>query len=276
MAEADLVHPKLSTGLSIIAACVLLVSCSDSPDSNDRLALRIATDATFAPFHLIGADGRPTGFDVELAGLLAERAGYEAIFLVLPYDQLFDDLLGGNHDVVAATTGITAEREEKYLFTTPYYDTCQAALVRVGADEPGSLAELAGRRVGASGAGTSVRALDKLTETEYVLLNTGESTILDDGSVPDLQDGTIDALVVDEFDAVEAARASGGRLRVLSEPVALEQYALVLRPDDTEIKRRLDNALEEARNDGSLARLEQKYGLDRGAEWPIELPAQFP
>ena len=264
--------------LIAVAALTMLAGCA-STSSNDaaersvRAELVVATDATFAPFHYFDDRLEITGFDIELARLLTERAGYVPRVIAIPYDILFDELLAGSYDMVAATTGITPEREAKYLFTTPYYDTCQAALVRIGDGEPRMLAELKGRRVGAAGAGTSVRALDVLTEVMPVLLSTEEATeniIQEDGSVPVLEDGTIDALIVDEMDAIESARASNGRLRVLSEPVALEQYGMVLAPGRNALKRKLDQALRELRADGTLTELERKYGLDRGEDWPID------
>jgi polar amino acid transport system substrate-binding protein len=257
-----------------------LAGCTGTPGFDDREfgsapELLIATDATFAPFHYINSRGEITGFDIELVRRLAEHAGYVPRVTVVPYERLFTELLAGRHDVVAATTGVTPERAQKYLFSAPYYDTCQAALVRVGAGEPQNLAGLVGRRVGAAGAGTSVRALDLLSGSVAVLLSDAEATesvIQLDGSVPVLENGTIDALIVDEMDAVEAARVSGGRLRVLSEPVALEQYALVLAPGQDVLKRRLDLALSELREDGTIKQLEREFGLSRGDDWPIEFP----
>ena len=130
--------------LAYLALAVFLHACA--PD--ERPDLRIVSDATFAPFHYIGDGGAPTGFDIELARLIAERAGLEPIVEVLPYGELFEGLSAKTHDVVAATTGWTAERAATYLFTEPYFVTCQAALVRVGADEPATLGEL---RVDVSG-----------------------------------------------------------------------------------------------------------------------------
>ena len=111
------------------------------------------------------------------------------------------------HDLVAATTGVTAERAQHYLFTRPYFETCQTALVRIGDDEPTSLAQLAGRRVGASGTGTAARAMRTIVGSEHVALDV-------EGVAP-LLEGIVDAIIVDEFDAVAMARASEGRLRVL-------------------------------------------------------------
>ena len=267
-----------------IAASLILAGCAgapmdERPEASVRSAvwpgLTIATDATFPPFHYFDDSLTVTGFDVALATALGDRSGYRARAITIPYEFLFDDLLAGAYDVVAATTGITSEREQIYLFSDPYYDTCQAALVRVGDGEPLSLADLAGRRVGAAGAGTSVKALDNLPDAIHVLLGEREATedtIKEDGSVPVLENGDIDALIVDEMDAVEAARASNGRLRVLREPVALEQYGFVFAPRNDHLKDQFDRALAAMQADGSLEALLIEFGLDRGEDWPIDLP----
>jgi ABC-type amino acid transport substrate-binding protein len=229
-------------------------------------SLRIASDATFPPFHYIGDAAVPTGFDLELARLVAERARFEPIVLVRPYDDLLPGLETGAHELVAATTGVTPEREKLYLFTKPYFETCQAALVRVGPNEPRTLAALEGRRVGAAGSGTSARALRGIARARQVPLGKGQA------GVPALEKGEIDALIVDEFGAVASARASNGRLRVLAEPVAMEHYAFVLRRDRGDWKRALDRALEELEREGRVQALRVQFGVARGEDWPVRIP----
>ena len=234
--------------------------------------LIIASDATFPPFHYI-ADGTATGFDIELAALVARRAGFEPRIVVRPYEQLFTGLREGAHDLVAATTGVTPERELEHLFTRPYFETAQAILVRVGPDEPAGLADLVGRRVGAGGDGTSARAMMGIEGAEPVVLGSGETAeaIIDErgGAVPVLEDGFVDALIVDEFDAVRAARASNGRLRALPEPAALEEYAFVLRLGRHELKALLDRALGELEEEGALDSLRREFGVIRDSDWPV-------
>jgi ABC-type amino acid transport substrate-binding protein len=189
---------------------------------------------------------------------------------VRPYDDLLSGLASGAHDLVAATTGVTPEREKLYLFTRPYFETCQAALVRVGPNEPAGVANLKGRRVGAAGSGTSARALQGITAVERVVLGKGEA------GVPALETGAIDALIVDEWSAVATARASNGRLRVLAQPVALEHYAFVLALGHGEWKRALDLALETLEGEGRVRALRVQYGLERGADWPVAIEAGTP
>ena len=84
-----------------------------------------------------------------------------------------------------------------------------------------------------------------------------------------LEAGIIDAWIVDEFDGVTATRVSQGRLRVLSEPVALERYAFVLAADRADLKTRLDRSLAQLVQDGTVAKLRVRFGVERDAGWPV-------
>jgi ABC-type amino acid transport substrate-binding protein len=205
--------------------------------------------------------GTPTGFDVELARAVATQAGFEPEVLVLAYDDLFSGLKAGTHDMVAATTGITSERLQIYLFSEPYYETCQVAVVRLGTGEPETLADLTGLRIGAAGSGTSMQGMLKI-EGQHIRLAEGES-------LSSLRENKVDAWIVDEFDGIGVARESGGRLRVLSDPVALERYGFVLSIERQDLKDRLDQSLSELGESGEIARLQAEFGVERGPNWPV-------
>ena len=255
---------RIATAVAVFAPLACLAGCTRTPAPGELPILEIASVATFPPFHYIDDAGTPTGFDIELARLIAARGGLQPVVEVRAYDGLLLGLPSGAHDLVAATTGITPERQENYLFTDPYFETCQAALVRVGAGEPTSLAELAGRRVGASGSGTAARAMRTVAGAEHIRL--------DEEGVSPLLDSVVDAIVVDEFDAVEMARASDGRLRVLAEPS--EQYAFVLVQARDELKRDLNRALHELTEEDAVDTLRTRLGVARDAEWPIEMESK--
>jgi ABC-type amino acid transport substrate-binding protein len=223
--------------------------------------LLIATDATFAPFHLVNDVGRTTGFDVELARAVVKDAGFEPRVLVLPYDDLFSGLIDGTHDIVAATTGITSEREKIYSFTQPYFKTCQVAVIRAGSGEPQRAAELQGRRIGAAGSGTSAAAAKKID---------GVHTKIGDGEgVNSLLNGTIDAWIVDEFDAVGAARHSGDQLQVMPVGISREEYGFVLAKNRPALLDTLNASLRALGDNGSIAKLRVQFSLDRDAGWPV-------
>lgn len=260
----------LLTLLVVVSTILNFTGCASSRSrSGDPNVLIIATDATFPPFHFEIEAGEATGYDVELARELARRANYEPqVEIVRPYEALWEGLANGEFDVVAATTGITVERQEIWLFTEPYYTTCQVAVVRTGANEPRILKDLNGAKVGAAGSGTSWLAAQSIRGAEAIQLGKGQA------GVPALITGNIDALVVDEYEGVRAARDSGGTLRVISEPVALEQYAIVLPKSARTTQARLNRAFKSMQSDGSLTELQRRFGLNRPMSWPVHVPGE--
>ena len=223
---------------------------------------RVATDATFPPFHFVTEEGIVTGFDVEVARTALRRAGRPAeVVRVQPYEALFTGLEDGDHDLVAATTGITPERQTRFSFTRPYFVTCQAIVVR-DADGPATVAELAGARVAAPTGTTSVAAARGIGAAEVLEMPGVEGAAA-------LRDGLVDALVADEFEAVRLARETPG-LRVLRQPAASESYGLVLRRGDVMVDR-LNDALAAMEEDGTLSSLRRRFGLGRPADWPVQV-----
>ena len=243
--------------IPLVLAFTAGLSFADAPGK-----LGIATDATFPPFHFVNEDGAVTGFDVELAREVAQHAGYKADVRVVAYQELFQGIRDGTHDLVAATTGITAERREQYLFSQPYFETCQAAVVRTGANEPRRLIELRERPIGASGSGTSRQAMYETLAGEHLRVPDGQGPTM-------LASRRIDAWIVDEFDAVAFARASFGEYVVLPDPVATEAYGFVMAKGRRELKKELDAALEALRASGRIDELKKRFGVVRDREWPV-------
>ncbi len=148
---------KDASALLAVTVAVILAGCSTASPT------RVATDAVFPPFHYVDDSGTLAGFDIELAREALERAGMRARFeRAESYAALFEGLQDGEYDVIAATTGITPQRLERYGFSRPYFVTCLAVLVRAGPGEPRSPADLIGRRVAASTGTTSASAAHRI------------------------------------------------------------------------------------------------------------------
>lgn len=244
--------------------CVLTLLICGACREPQAPRIRIASDALFPPFHFVDDYGKATGHDLALARAVLEHAGYaHETRIVRPYSALLGGLTKGDHDLVAATTGITPERQLAFRFSDPYYETCQAVLVRRGPGEPETLADLRGRPVGAAGAGTSARALLGLEGAQPVQLKSGAE------GLDALQERTIDGFVVDEFEAVAAARRTPQQLRVLSKPVALEQYGFVMPLDRPDLQEKVNAALGALQADGTIDRIRRQFAVGRDADWPV-------
>jgi len=226
---------------------------------------RVATDAVFPPFHFVDDSGALAGFDIEVARIALERAGLAAHFEQADsYSDLFTGLVGGAYDLVAATTGITPERQERYGFTRPYFVTCLAILVRSGPGQPRTPADLVGRSIAASGGTTSAACAHRIQGAKVM------ETTRWRHSLAALRAGEVDAVIIDEFEAVPFARESDD-LDVLPQPASIESYGLVLRLDENDLRQRLDKALDQMEADGTLAQLCAQFDLDRPAGWPVDM-----
>jgi polar amino acid transport system substrate-binding protein len=228
--------------------------------------ITIATDAAFHPFHYIDDNGNITGHDIELAKLAVTQAGYTPkVIQIRPYAELLKGLQQGKYQMVAATTGITPERQRTFLFSTPYFTTCQAVLVRKGQNEPDTLADLDGRPVGYAGSGTSARAAKNMTRVTPIQLGKGQQ------GIPTLLAGEVDALIVDEFEAVAAAGENPSQLKVLREPAAIEQYAFVFNRNAHHLRNQINTALKSLRDSAQSKNLQSHFNLTRNESWPVNV-----
>lgn len=239
--------------MSRIASLAAALMLAAAGCSGDRLI--VASDLDNKPFAFVDDDGMPAGRDVEMMRWIGNELNREIEWQRMPFEELLAAAENGEVDCVCATIGITPERAERVLFTESYFDTRIAALVRSGAGEPQSLPDLDGKRVAAGAGTTSERAVKATIPTANLDAGKKEGVTAADR----LLAREIDAAVMDGPNADALARASGGKLRVLPIPLAVERYGIVLRKDDAALKARLDESLEKMRHLGVLTQLNAKW-----------------
>lgn len=109
--------------------------------------------------------GRMMGFDYELAKLAAARLDLRLEMVVPPRrDLLFDWLLEGRGDIIAATLSVTPEHQSAVVFSRPYLFVDEL-VVQAAEDEPlTSLYELEGRRIHAWASSSHYQTLSSLQD----------------------------------------------------------------------------------------------------------------
>lgn len=80
--------------------------------------LKLATSGENTPFSYI-LDGKPAGYEVELAANFCREYGYGLEILSVSSSNSIPGLATGNYDFCADTLVITPERQESVLFSTP-------------------------------------------------------------------------------------------------------------------------------------------------------------
>lgn len=95
---------------------------------------KIATDTTFAPFEFENENGEMVGVDLDLLKAIAEDQGFEYDLVVAGFSAAVTGLEAGEYDAVIAGMSINPDRQAKYDFSEPYYDSGVGMAVAADSD----------------------------------------------------------------------------------------------------------------------------------------------
>lgn len=95
---------------------------------------KIATDTTFAPFEFENEKGEMVGVDLDILKAIAEDQGFQYDLVVAGFSAAVTGLEAGEYDGVIAGMSINPEREKKYDFSEPYYDSGVGMAVAADSD----------------------------------------------------------------------------------------------------------------------------------------------
>ena len=215
--------------------------------------LTVGSDVPYPPFEDFGKSKTEfVGFDVELMEAVAESIGRKAEFEDTSFDTIFTFLAQGRFDAVASAATITEEREETVDFTNPYYLSEQAILVEEGG-EIDSVEGLKGATVGVQKGTTGEEFVEEKGEAgELRSYSTGPD------AVNALKAGTVDAVVIDIPVAENAVEASEGIELSAAIPTE-EEYGFAVAQGDTELLEGLNEGLKEVEEDGTYAKIYEKW-----------------
>lgn len=106
---------------ALVAGAVLGAPAkADLKDIIDRGVIRIGTQMDNPPFGYIDANGKPTGFDVELGEMIARSLSVKVQLEQIIGANRIPFLLTNKIDVVISAMGATPERAVQVMFTSPY------------------------------------------------------------------------------------------------------------------------------------------------------------
>ena len=102
----------------------------ENPTSKEG-CLIVATNAYFPPFEYYEGNTL-TGVDMKIASLLAEKLGKTLYILDEEFDSVFTSVQTGEADIGMAGITKNAKREETFDFSTEYYESAQVLMVKQG------------------------------------------------------------------------------------------------------------------------------------------------
>jgi polar amino acid transport system substrate-binding protein len=246
---------RLSYRVRLAAAFAILLSSAAA--AQDRLI--VGTEGAYPPFNSLTASGELVGFDVDIAKELCARMKTECSFAAVDWDGLVPALQAGKIDVIAASLTITEERKKHVLFTHKYYETPLAIVARkdtglATAEAPA----FAGRTLGMQGQTWQAAYAAATFGAAGAQLKLYPSQV---EAMQDLANGRLDAVLSDKIQLIDwmKSQEAGCCMMVGDLAGTAAQAGIAVRPDDVELRNRLEAALDAILADGTYDTVRKRY-----------------
>ena len=171
------------------------------------------------------------------------------------FDSLYDALLAGRCDAVLSALPYDPLLTRDVAYSMAYFNAGPVLLVREDTTGIEGVEDLEGRVVGVDWGfvpGGDSRQRDLLRHLPVRRYDTAADALRA------LHAGEVEAAIVDRISALAYTRECEG-LRTVGEPVGDVNYVIPVRPDAVLLLEKLDEALLEMRQDGTLEALQERW-----------------
>ena len=224
--------------------------------------LKVAIDPTYEPFTYKTADGKPTGFDVDIANAICAEMKRNCVFVEQVWDSMIPGLQARKYDVVVSSLSITEERKRVIDFSDRYYKTPSAIVVKKGTSYANP-ASLKGKRIGVLKGSTQEKwAMGELKPAGVTVVPYEAQ----DQVYLDIKAGRLDGTVADKVEV------HGGFLRKPEGKdygyVGPDQYetkyygdgiGIGMRKGQKDLKDQINKAIKTIRSNGTYNQIAKKY-----------------
>ena len=281
--QIQLWRHKMKKIISLIIASLMLITlcCGFASCNKDDNVLVMATNAAFPPYEYVEGD-KFVGIDVEIAQAIADKLGMELQIEDVEFGSIIGGVVEGKYDMGMAGMTVTEERKQSVNFSNTYATGIQVIIVKDGSSIT-SLDDIFefnadGDPVALKDANIKVGVQQDTTGDIY-----SSSDISGWGFCDVEEDGTITTDRVVRYktgaDAVEALKTDKVNMVIIdNEPAksfvaanegihildgdneyAVEDYAICIAKENTELLDKINKALDDLKKDGTIDKIVSKY-----------------
>ncbi|MDK8643479.1 transporter substrate-binding domain-containing protein [Niallia taxi] len=247
-------NKKLILFYSLIVVC-FLSACTEKEKLADGSELIhknqfvFAASGEFKPFSYINDDLTMSGFDIEVGEALAKEMGLEPVQKRIKFKGIVEGVKTGRADAAVASHTINPQRSKYVSFSTPYYYSGPQIFTRPDSKIK-TVKDLEGKEVAVAKGSTYADTASKYTDK----VKTYDSDIT---ALQALSSGRHDAVITD-FVTGKSAAKEGFKIKA-QELISRSEQAIVLPQDNPKLLKKINEALDELRKDGTLTKISLKY-----------------
>ncbi len=268
---ARLIRSFFSSKLLMLCALltVSLTGCGESPAKNTstRQKIVMATDTNLIPMAFVNDQNRLTGFEPDLIQAIADHAGFDIEITSVAFPGLFGGLITGKFDLVMSSITILEERKERMAFSIPYLKSGLALVVRKDQQGIQSVTDLRDKNltVGAQRGTTAYFYLEKYPGLKI------KGYDAHGHAVTDLINGKIDGVLGESTGTLYYKNQQKDyfkKIKMVGEILTEEYYGIVFRKDEKALQAKVNAALTELLDNGTVEKLHAKWNLGDAAQVP--------
>ena len=235
--------------LGLIAGC--------APKAHEQLI--VGMELAYPPFEMTDHEGHPAGVSVDLARALGKYLGREVEIQNIPFDGLIPSLQTHKIDLIISSMTATAERGKSIAFSEPYLKTGLCLLVGKNSTiQSIADADQAGKVIAVKRGTTGhVYATDKVKNAKLLVLDQEDACVLE------VIQGKADAFIYDQISTYENWRRNQETTRPILKPFQEESWAIGLRKDDDDLRRKVNQFLANFKARGGFEELGDRYLKDQ-------------
>ncbi|WP_033828769.1 transporter substrate-binding domain-containing protein [Bacillus andreraoultii] len=226
----------------------------------DKGTLTVGTSGTLYPTSYHDSDSNElTGFEVEVVKEMAKRLNLEVKFVEMAFDGMLTSINSGAIDIAANDISITAERKEKFAFSSPYKFSFASAIVRK--DDLSSIKtveDIKGKKAAGEATTVYMDIARKYGAEEVIYDNATNESYL-----RDVDAGRTDLIINDYYLQLQALEFYPD-LNITIHPdlkfeTPSEGVGMIMKKDATELQKNIDDTLHQMLKDETISKLSKQY-----------------
>ena len=246
----------LKKSVVLLLTLLFTLSAGITAARADQKTITFAVEPNWPPLEYV-ENNRVVGYSVDYFTAACREMGFEAVFIQVQWDGIFDGLDAGKYDAVMSSVTINAERRQTMDFTIPYYIVRQSLLVPK--DSPlADIRQIKGRRVGTQADTTATEIVEKIPGV------TSQTYPDIEEAITALAAGQLDAVVCEDVVASaflkQPTLASKIKMAsVIETPGAEELYGVAVRKNNFDTLVLLNDGIKAVKEKGIEAELRRKW-----------------
>lgn len=235
--------------------------------------LKVATPGTLYPTSFYNDNKELTGFEIEMMNEIGKRLELDIEYVEIGVAEAFTSVDSGKVDVSMNNFDKTPERLAKYNISETYKYAVGGMIVRED-DTSGitatDLSDWTGKKAG-GGAGTQYMKIAEKLGAEPVIYD----NVTNDVYVRDVATGRTDFIPNDYFTQRIALKFIAEQYPELKVKMGNVMYnpteqGIIMSKDDDSLKTKIDEVIKAMKEDGTLAKISEKYYDGQDLSKPVE------